>query len=188
MKTRLLLGCLLFSLPALACSLFQTQDLGATATFVAGEIFATWTAEAPTVTPTPTITVTPTPTDTPLPTDTPEPTVTSESHFGPITFSEGDYVGRPVNPATKFQPGIETVWACWDYWGMNPDLRFTHSWYNNGKERVSKSISWDRAENGSFCTNIYWVEGSIGLPTGNWELKLYIDNELVQSGTFTIGD
>jgi len=82
MKTRLLLVCLLFSLPVLACSMFQTQNLDATATFVAGEIFATMTAEAPTVTPTPTITVTPTQTDTPtttytatvMPTETVTPT------------------------------------------------------------------------------------------------------------------
>ncbi|MGB7115678.1 MAG: hypothetical protein WBD56_06010, partial [Anaerolineales bacterium] len=65
-KRRLLLMfVLVFALPALACSLYQTQDLDATATFIAGEIFATWTAEAPTTTYT--ATVTPTETGTLIP-------------------------------------------------------------------------------------------------------------------------
>ena len=200
LKKRLLLTfVLVFTLPALACSLFQTQDLDATATFIAGEIFANMTAEAPTatdtatvtptetVTPTPTITVTPLPTDTPLLTDTPEPTVPSEPTFGPITFAEGESEEKPVNPATKFTPGIDTVYACWDYWGMSPEVRITTYWYNNGKKWASDSESWDLAENGSICWSISWA-GSGRLPLGNWDLKLYIGSELVQSGKFRIGD
>ena len=109
-KRLLLIFMLVFTLPALACSLFQTQDLDATATFVAGEIFATMTAKAPTVTPTPTITITPTPTDTPTPTETLLPT------FGHITFARGaseDH--QPIDPSTKFSTGIPTVYACWDF-------------------------------------------------------------------------
>jgi len=69
---------------------------------------------------------------------------------------------------------------------MNPDLQFTRYWYNNGEELLSKSISWDRAENGSICAQIYWEEGG-GLPTGDWELKLFIGSEPAQSGKFRIG-
>jgi basic membrane protein A len=68
-----------------ACGTSQ-EDLDATATQIAAEIFATQTAQAPTATPTftptptptdtPTLTPTPTPTDTPSPTPTPTPTPT----------------------------------------------------------------------------------------------------------------
>jgi hypothetical protein len=198
-KTRLLLVCLLFSLPALACSLFQATDQEDTATHIAADIYATMTAEAPTatytatvtptetVTPTPTITDTPVPTDTPLPTDTPKPTVPSEPTFGVITFAKEQSKGEPVDPATKFTPGINTVWACWDYWGMNPDLYYSLYWYNNGKEWFSARESWDRAGNGSICWHIYWLKDNKGLPTGNWELKLFIGSEPAQSGEFEIG-
>jgi len=114
--------------------------------------------------------------------------IPSEPTFEAITFARGaSEDSQPIDPSTKFPPGITTVYACCDYWGMNPELQFTRSWYNNGEEWVSKSKYWDRAENGTVCSRIYWLEGG-GLPTGNWEVKLYIDNELVQSGTFTIGD
>jgi len=93
-KRLLLIFVLVFTLPALACSLFQTQDLDATATFVAGEIFATMTAEVPTVTPTPTITITPTPTDTPTPTYTATVTPTETDTPTPVHVAadgSGDY-------------------------------------------------------------------------------------------------
>jgi parallel beta-helix repeat protein len=112
---------------------------------------------------------------------------TSEPTFGAITFARGESDVKPVDPATMFPAGIETVYACWDYWKTNPDLLFTRSWYNNGKEWFSESISWEHAENGSICEHIYMVKSGKGLPTGNWEVKLYIGNELAQSGKFKIG-
>ena len=110
----------------------------------------------------------------------------SEPTFGAITFAEGASEGKPVDPATKFPPGIDTVWACWDYWGMNPGLRYSLYWYNNGKEWFSATESWDRSENGSICWHIYWVGGGKGLPPGNWDLKLFTGSELAQSGKFKI--
>ncbi len=107
--------------------------------------------------------------------------------FGHITFARGTSEdNQPIDPSTKFPTGIPTVYACWDFLGMDPDLRVTRYWYNNGEELLSKSISWDRAENGSICVQIYWEEGG-GLPTGDWELKLFIGSEPAQSGTFRIG-
>ncbi|MGB7117317.1 MAG: hypothetical protein WBD56_14330 [Anaerolineales bacterium] len=159
----------------------------------AGDIFATMTAEAPTATytatktPTETVTPTPTITDTPLPTDTPKPTVPSEPTFGEITFAEGASEGKPVDPATKFPPGIDTVYACWDYWAMGPEVRFTRYWHNNGKEWLSRSLFWEHSVNGSICWHIYWLGGGKGLPPGNWDLKLFTGSEIAQSGTFKIG-
>jgi len=65
-KRRLLqIFVLLFTLPALGCSLIQATDLEDTATQIAADIYATMTAEAPTATytatKTPTEAVTPTP-------------------------------------------------------------------------------------------------------------------------------
>ena len=95
----------MLSLPALTCSVFQAEDLDATATQIAVEIYARMTVEAPTVTftvppteiPTQTFTPTSIPTDTPVPTDThtpvptntPEPTKPTVPTFGPlVTYSE----------------------------------------------------------------------------------------------------
>ena len=146
-KRLLLMFVLIFALPALACSLFQATDQVDTATQIAADIYATMTAEAPTatytatVTPTETVTPTPSITDTPLPTVTPEPTVPSEPTFGAITFAKGASEGKPVDPATKFPPGIDTVYACWDYWAMGPEVRFTRYWHNNGRSGFRAAYS-----------------------------------------------
>jgi len=72
--------CLAIALSLVACT-SAAERQSAQATEIAASIFATQTAQAPTITPTPTATFTPTPTDTPTPTptptDTPTPTPTS---------------------------------------------------------------------------------------------------------------
>ncbi len=70
---------------------------------------------------------------------------------------------------------------------MSPEVRFIRYWYSNGKEWLSRTHSWEFEENGSVCYHIFWLEGSKGFPTGNWELKLYIGSELAQSSKFKIG-
>jgi len=54
-KRLLLMFVLVFALPALACSLFQDTDQVDTATQIAADIYATWTAEVPTATYTATV-------------------------------------------------------------------------------------------------------------------------------------
>ena len=198
-KNRLLLMfVLLFTLPALACSLFQPAGLDATATFVAADIYATWTAEAftatytatmiPTLTTTESSTSTPIIIDTPAPTDTPKPTEPTGPTIGPIFFATGDIEEMPVDSITKFPAGTTEVNACYEFWGMSPDVRFSQYWYRNGNEFLSGTMSWDLSENGARCSYLTWDAGEKGYFPGNWEVKFYVDNELAQSGTFTIGD
>lgn len=64
-----------------ACGPSQAE-LDAQATAIAADIFATQTAQAPTITPTPELpTATPTPTETPPPTDTPTPLPITDTDF-----------------------------------------------------------------------------------------------------------
>lgn len=200
----------LFSLPALACNFIIGPDTDATATAISAEIFATMTAMVPTATftlpPTdtalPTSTATITPTDTPLPsptiTNTPEPTFTpeptkpTEPTFGPITTytDETGEDGLLNNPTDEFPAGTTKVYACFDYWAMDSDVRFTLYWFENGKSFWETSRRWEEEEEGSTCWYI-WQEkttGSLmGLPAGNWEVKLYLGNELAQEAKFHIG-
>lgn len=58
--------------------------------------------------------------------------------FGHITFARGTSEdNQPIDPSTKFPTGIPTVYACWDFLGMDPDLRVTRYWYNNGRSGFS---------------------------------------------------
>jgi hypothetical protein len=199
-KRLVLIFVLIFTLPALACSLFQPAGQDATATFIAGEIYATWTAEAftatytatmiPTLTPTESSTSIPIIIDTPAPTDTPKPTEPTGPTIGPLTFATGiDPNDRTlINPSTKFPTGTTEIYACHEFWEMSADIRFSEYWYRDGSEFISDTFSWDLGESGARCGSLRWTEGPKGYPPGNWEVKLYIDNELAQSGTFIIGD
>jgi hypothetical protein len=184
---------LVFTLPALACSLFQTQDLDATATFIAGNIFATMTAEAPTTTytatvmPTETVTPTPTITDTPLPTDTPKPTVPSEPSFGVITFAMGVSEDKqPINPMTEFPKGVTKIFGVFEFQGMSDGWHWSPIFFRNGEEYASASREWDHGVNGITFADLYYPDGK-ALESGNYELKLFVGDKLMQSGKFKIG-
>ena len=192
-KRLLLMFVLIFALPALACSLYQTQDLDATATFIAGEIFATWTAEVPTATytatMTPTETVTPTPsiTNTPLPTVTPEPTVPSEPTFGEITFAKDvSEDEQPINPMTEFPKGITRIFGVFEFQGMSDGWQWSSIFFRNGEEYASASWEWDHGTNGITFADLYYPDGK-SLESGNYELKLFVGDKLMQSGKFRIG-
>ena len=207
-KSGWLILILMLSLPALTCSVFQAEDLDATATQIAVEIYARMTVEAPTVTftvppteiPTQTFTPTSIPTDTPVPTDThtpvptntPEPTKPTVPTFGPlVTYSEEtDEDGLLSNPTDEFPAGTTKIYACFDYWAMDSSLRYSLYWRVNGESFTEASRYWDGDEEGNTCWYI-WRERSgalQGLPTGNWEVILYLGNELAQKAEFHIGD
>ena len=190
-KRLMLMFVLVFALPALACSLFQTQDLDATATFVAEEIFATWTAEVPTTTYTATVTpterVTPTITDTPLPTDTPKPTEPSEPTFGEITFAESvSEDDQPINPMTEFPTGVTRIFGVFEFQGMSDGWQWSAIFFRNGEEYASASWEWDHGVNGMTFADLYYPDGK-ALGSGDYELKLFVGDKLLQSGNFRIG-
>lgn len=199
---------LILCLPALTCSVFQSEDPDATATRIAAEIFAQLTAEAPTATftalptetPTPTIPPTANPTDTPIPTDTvpptptstPEPTKPTSATFDQILmYSEDDYnEGNIDNSTDRFPSGTTRVYACFDYWAMDPTLRYSLYWRVNGESFTEATRGWDGDEEGTMCWYI-WSEksGSLqGLPRGEWDVILYLGSELAQKAKFHIGD
>lgn len=86
LNTRVTLFVLLVSLLLSACGPSE-EEVNATTTQIAANIYETQTAEAPTFTPTPTVTPTPVPTDTPtptpVPTDTPTPIPTDTPTITP---------------------------------------------------------------------------------------------------------
>lgn len=116
------------------------------ATQVAAVIFATQTAQAPTVTPTPTPSNTPTPTSTPTPTITPTPTET------PTRFPPTATPPILANPLTivgenKVEKGADGRWT----------------WTATFKNHSGWTVSLHRMTNRVFCP-----DGSIWA-TANWE-------------------
>ena len=136
---------------------------------------------APTDTPSPLPTLSPTPTPTPPPPATPT-TVTPVFEF--ITFATGvTDEGKPIDPGATFPAGTIRVYAIFDYSGMQEGMTYNAYWYLDGEETLNISGEWNLEEEGSNWVNIY---NDNGLAPGNYELELYIDDQLLLNNKFTI--
>lgn len=113
-----------------------------------------------------------------------EPTDASPQ-FGPITFAAGESNDAPVDAGTRFASGATEIYAFFDYEGMSDGLDFRQVWYVDGEVGLDVTDPWSAGEQGN-----YWVSANSrsGLPDGSYVLELYVGDELVQEGEFTIGD
>ena len=113
------------------------------------------------------------------------PTPTSEPQFGSITFALGateDY--KPVSPAITFQEGITEVHAIFEYSGMSKEYEWERAWYLDGTEVLRNAQAWTGDEVGVFD---YFIDaGNDPLFSGEWVLELYVEGNLLQTGSFTI--
>ena len=140
----------------------------------------------PTATVVPTAEATATPLPTAEPTVTPLPTATPAPGFGPISFStEVDPATLEcIAPTTVFPVGVTKVCACFEYWGMREDMEWPETWYFDGVEVSSETR---KAEGSSVsATNCAFYSSGRALAAGNYELRLYFEGQLAQSGTFVI--
>lgn len=69
---------------------------------------------------------------------------------------------------------------------MYSDLEMVNTWYHDGQEYASSSVSWDRADERAR----WWVslsrQSGAPLPSGDYQLELYVEGRMLQSGTFVI--
>ncbi len=107
--------------------------------------------------------------------------------IGPITFASGvDARGNPVNPAASFPTGLKELHFFCDYNGMQDGWNLDERWILDGEELVAFNIVWEWGEEGTYHDSIYRSSGE-PLPDGAYTLELYLEGQLVQSGSATIG-
>jgi hypothetical protein len=127
------------------------------------------TVETPTLTLTPIVGV-----ETPLP----------EAIFGEITLARGvTGSNKPQDPGTVFPAGISRLYAFFDYENLSDGVLWTQVWYREGKEIGSESGLW---EWGSHGTAWIFLKPTDGYSRGEYEVRLYIGDELKQTTTFTV--
>jgi tetratricopeptide (TPR) repeat protein len=106
-----------------------------------------------------------------------------EPSIGPLMF----FTEESDNPADQFPLGTTAVYACFYYYNMTPEDRFTAYWYLNGKEIYNFSEPTGLQGSDSTCTGIGYGGTTIRkMDAGSYEVKIYIGNEFAQSGTFKI--
>ncbi len=119
----------------------------------------------------------PTPTRTSIP---PLGTPPSGARLDSITFARGMSNNKPLGPATDFPAGTEQVYAFFEYTGMKNGLPWGHAWYLNGDEIIAEKLTWELGRSGTA-----WLFIRIQ-KSGNYELRLFIEEQLVQTGTFRV--
>lgn len=142
-----------------------------------------WIEPTETLAPAPTSTFPPT--DTSIPTETMTPTPEGITVSKIVFSAKVDKDKQPVNPATQFKKGTTTLYGSFSYSGFKEGAKVGFRWDVQGKEFSTITRDWSYGSSGNFWTNVFWMEGG-GLPAGLWKLSIYVDGELVQSGTCTI--
>lgn len=119
------------------------------------------------------------------------PPQTGTVSAGPFRFAEGVKDGRPVNlhaPNQNFKYGIREVFAFYEFWYWPPSYAYKVEWYRNGTLDFQKTDRYSNVGSGvvflSFTS--HFEENRAPLEPGSWEVKLYIDNRVIQSGKFVI--
>lgn len=106
--------------------------------------------------------------------------------FGPIQFGLGLVDdARVVRAGTSFPEGIYKVYAAFTHQGMSPDVEWRREWYFNGQllESTRASERGTQTAQGVTWLSMFHADG---LRPGTWELRLYIDDQLVQRGAFQV--
>ncbi len=146
----------------------------------------------PSPTPQPTATASPSPTIIPtVVTPSPTPTLivgvttpSPDATFGEITMARGvTEDNKPKDPGTVFPAGIARLYAFFDYRNLSNGVLWTQAWYREGKEIGSESSLW---EWGSYGTAWIFLKPIGGYSRGEYEVRLYIGDELKQTATFTV--
>lgn len=108
---------------------------------------------------------------------------------GTIRFAEGQKDDNPVNLHTSgqsFKNGIKTVYAFYEMWYPPKNSVIKREWYRNGTIETQNSTQYNGGEVVSLFWSSHFHTNQTALESGTYELKLYIDNRLVKSGTFVI--
>jgi serine/threonine protein kinase len=121
----------------------------------------------------------------PAPTVTPSPSVGT---FGSIIFAPGVIDAgpnsKPVDPGTHFPEGISQVYAFFSYEGTLKKSQWRYERYLDGKLQADLSnTGWDLTGPGATWTSLWNADG---VRAGEWEFRLYVMDQVVQKGTFTI--
>ncbi len=101
--------------------------------------------------------------------------------MGPIAFTTQISNRRePISPTHVFSDTVNQVYAAFPYSGMRNGLTWTQIWYFNDVEFSRGEETWEWGS----TDRSYVFTKPVG--AGNYRLELYVNDDLVASGAFTI--
>jgi Tol biopolymer transport system component len=111
--------------------------------------------------------------------------ITADPFMSEVTFALAATEDQvPIDPGDSFEEGITEVHAIFEYSGILADNLWERVWYLDGEEILRSEEVWGGDAAGIFD---YFINaGGEPLTPGEWTLELYVEGELLTSGTFTI--
>jgi len=109
-----------------------------------------------------------------------------EPMIGKISFAtEMTEDKNPVNPGDTFSPGPTRIYGIFEHANLTPNATFEQVWYLDGEQVINNAMAWEGEPTGKSWVNIDHPDG---LPAGKYDVQLLIDGELLQTGSFVIGE
>jgi len=110
--------------------------------------------------------------------------VTPVVGFTPVTSDPVFYAAHValdqngVSGHSSFPAGTKQVFAIWHYQNMRAGLTVKREWHLDGKIWLMREEPWDFAEYGAsgIMQDISIYDMEVGLPSGAYQLKVFIDN------------
>jgi hypothetical protein len=110
--------------------------------------------------------------------------VPSGAGFGEIVFSRDISAdNQPLEAGTVFAAGSEPVYVFFEYRGLSNGVLWTQAWYREGEEMWRDTGPWQWGSRGRAW---FFYTPPSGYTPGNYEVRLYIGDELQQTGMFIV--
>jgi len=108
--------------------------------------------------------------------------------IGPVTFAEDVSADdKPIGPTSSFAAGTQSLFAFFDYdsAGAVGEYRWVWIWRGESRDRAYESdrYPWEGGDTGN-----WWVayQSDESLPGGDYKFELYMDDQLMQTGDFSV--
>jgi hypothetical protein len=146
----------------------------------------TWTP-TPTLTSVPTLTLMPTSTFESVLVLTPPPSTQQPRSGAAVMITEVASTvssdGRPVEPTTEFQSGIERIYMFFDYQQMDDRIVWTRILLRDGVPIQGGSYLWSLGESGS---DYFFFGSDAGYPSGQYQVRLFLGEQEISRFEFSI--
>jgi len=108
-----------------------------------------------------------------------------QPEFSHLVFSAGiTDDGRPINPTEMVSADHHTVYATFEFDGMQHGMPWSVVWQANGQTIIEANGSWDDGEEGNKTVK---VSNQTGLPPGEYHLILGLNGRIGLEGNVNVG-
>ncbi len=113
----------------------------------------------------------------------------SNAQLGPIIFALGESNTQPVGRSDRFEAGVKTVYAFFNFTRLRTGDIVTGTWFRGTEQlgaqhyKMSEVFGDTPREKGHLWMHIAFDDGA---PPGSYRLEIRVNDRFAQSGSFAI--